>query len=153
MTWANHIQVAMRDAGTSAFLYWIGAENSTTNSALINLINNEVVPSKRFWAFAQFSRFVRPGAYRIEAASSNPNITVSSFKNENGRIATQLLNQGDLESQVNVHIAGLNGGMSVQPYITNNDYDLTHLAPIVSVKGGSFNAQIPARSLVTFVAL
>lgn len=153
LTWANHIQVSMRDAGTSAFLYWIGAENSTTNSALINLINNEVVPSKRFWAFAQFSKFVRPGAHRIEATSSNANITVSSFKNENGRIATQLLNQGDAESQVNVQIAGLRVGVPVQPYITNNDYDLKPLAPIASVKGGSFNAQIPARSLVTFVAL
>lgn len=153
LTWANHIQVAMRDAGTSAFLYWIGAENSTTNGGLINLINNEVIPSKRFWAFAQFSRFVRPGAYRIEAASSNLNITVSSFKNENGKIATQLLNQGDFESQVNVQIAGLKAGMSVQPYIANNDYDLKPLAPIVSVRGGFFNTQIPARSLVTFVAL
>lgn len=153
LTWANHIQVAMRDAGTSAFLYWIGAENSTTNGGLINLINNEVIPSKRFWAFAQFSRFVRPGAYRIEAASSNLNITVSSFKNENGKIATQLLNQGDFESQVNVQIAGLKAGMSVQPYITNNDYDLKPLTPIVSVRGGFFNTQIPARSLVTFVAL
>jgi O-glycosyl hydrolase len=153
LTWANHIQVAMRDAGTSAFLYWIGAENSTTNSGLINLINNEVIPSKRFWAFAQFSRFVRPGAYRIEATSTNLNITVTSFKNENGKIATQLLNQGDFESQVKVQIAGLKAGMSVHPYITNNDYDLSPLAPIVSVRGGSFNAQIPSRSLVTFVAL
>jgi O-glycosyl hydrolase len=153
LTWANHIQVAMRDAGTSAFLYWIGAENSTTNSGLINLINNEVIPSKRFWAFAQFSRFVRPGAYRIEATSSNLNITVTSFKNENGKIATQLLNQGDFESQVKVQIAGLKAGMSVHPYITNNDYDLSPLAPLVSVRGGSFNAQIPARSLVTFVTL
>ena len=92
LTWASHIQVALRDAGTSGFLYWIGAENLTTKSALINLINNEVIPSKRFWAFAQFSKFVRPGARRIEAVSSQANITVSSFKNNNGRIITQLLN-------------------------------------------------------------
>ncbi|KAJ5811938.1 hypothetical protein N7474_008239 [Penicillium riverlandense] len=153
MTWANHIQVSMRDAGTSAFLYWIGAENSTSNSALINLINNEVQPSKRFWAFAQFSKFVRPGARRIDASSSNANVTVSSFKNRNGAIATQLLNQGDADVKVNVRIDGLNSGVPVQPFITNNEYDLEHLAPIRLARDGSFNAQIPAWSMVSFVAV
>ena len=151
MTWANHIQVAMRDAGTSAFLYWIGAENSTTNSALINLINNEVVPSKRFWAFAQFSKFVRPGAYRIEAVSSDANLTVSSFENHNGNVATQLLNQGNEEVEVNVQIAGLKSGVAVKPYITNNEFDLEPLTPVLSGKCGSFQAHIPAWSMVSFV--
>ncbi|KAJ5198714.1 uncharacterized protein N7498_007831 [Penicillium cinerascens] len=151
LTWANHIQVALRDAGTSGFLYWIGAENSTTNSALINLINNEVIPSKRFWAFTQFSKFVRPGARRIEAVSSHANLTVSSFKNHNGRIATQLLNQGDLDVEVNVQVTGLKSGLSVEPYITNNDYDLELLAPIVSASGGSFQVKVPPRSMVTYL--
>lgn len=150
LTWANHIQVALRDAGASGFLYWIGAENSTTNSALINLINNEVIPSKRFWAFAQFSKFVRPGARRIEAVSSQANLTVSSFKNHNGRIATQLLNQGDSDIEVNVHITGLKSGLSVEPYITNNDYDLELLAPIASASDGSFQAKVPPWSMVTY---
>ncbi|KAJ5610662.1 hypothetical protein N7510_007381 [Penicillium lagena] len=153
MTWANHIQVSMRDAGTSAFMYWIGAENSTSNSALINLINNEVQPSKRFWAFAQFSKFVRPGARRIEASSSNDNVTVSSFRNHDGAIATQLLNQGDADVEINVQIDGLKSGVSVQPFITNNDYDLERLTPIRSTRDGSFNTKIPAWSMVSFVAV
>ncbi|CAL5873594.1 uncharacterized protein PFLUO_LOCUS7875 [Penicillium psychrofluorescens] len=153
MTWANHIQVSMRDAGTSAFLYWIGAENSTSNSALINLINNEVQPSKRFWAFAQFSKFVRPGARRIEAYSSNANVTVSSFKNYNGVIATQLLNQGDADVEISVQIGGLKSGVPIQPFITNNEYDLERLTPIKSAKDGFFQAQIPAWSMVSFVAV
>lgn len=47
LTWASHIQIAFASANVSAFLYWIGAENSTTNSGLINMINDEVIPSKR----------------------------------------------------------------------------------------------------------
>jgi len=143
----------MRDAGTSAFLYWIGAENANSNSALINLNDNEVQPSKRFWAFAQFSKFVRPGARRIEASSSNANVTVSSFKNHNGVIATQLLNQGDSEVEVRVQIAGLKAGASVQPFLTNNDYDLERLAPIRSARDGSFVTRIPAWSMVSYIAL
>lgn len=152
LTWANHIQVALRDAGVSAFLYWIGAENSTTSSGLINLINNEVIPSKRFWAFAQYSKFVRPGARRIESVSSYANLTVSAFENVDGRIATQLINQGNSTVAVNVKIAGLKSGVEVQPYITSNDHDLEALASIKSTKGGSFQVNIPAWSMVTYVA-
>ncbi|KAJ5621918.1 hypothetical protein N7528_005150 [Penicillium herquei] len=151
MTWAKHIQVAMRDAGTSAFLYWIGAENSTTNSALINLLGNEVQPSKRFWAFAQFSKFVRPGAHRIEASSSHSNVTVSSFENQNGKIATQLLNQLDVDVEVGVKVTGVGAGVVVHPYLTNNDYDLEAMASLKTGSGGSFNARVPARSMVSFV--
>ncbi|KAJ5929802.1 hypothetical protein N7454_006752 [Penicillium verhagenii] len=153
LTWANHIQVALRDAGTSAFLYWIGAENSTTNSALINLINTEVVPSKRFWAFAQFSKFVRPGSRRVEATSSHTNVTVSSFENQSGKIATQLLNQLDVEVDVSVQISGVKAGIAVQPYITNNEYDLEALGHIETLSGGLFKTKIPARSMVTFVTV
>lgn len=153
LTWANHIQVALRDAGVSGFLYWIGAENSTTNSGLINLINNEVIPSKRFWVFAQYSKFVRPGARRIESVSSYANLTVSSFENTDGRIATQLLNQGNSTVEVNVRIAGLKSGVWIKPYITNNEYDLEPQASIKSTTGGSFQAQIPAWSMVTYVAV
>ncbi|KAJ5670841.1 uncharacterized protein N7477_006204 [Penicillium maclennaniae] len=153
LTWAKHIQVALRDAGTSGFLYWIGAENSTTNSALINLVNNEVIPSKRFWAFAHFSKFVRPGARRIDAVSSHSNITASSFKNQNGRIAIQLLNQGGSDVLVQVLIAGLQSGVSVVPYVTSNDHDLEPLAPIVSESGGSFKATIPRWSMITYIAM
>ncbi|KAJ6015867.1 hypothetical protein N7540_010458 [Penicillium herquei] len=151
MTWANHIQVAMRDAGTSAFLYWIGAENSTTNSALINLLGNEVQPSKRFWAFAQFSKFVRPGARRIEASSSHSNVTVSSFENQNGKIATQLLNQLDLDIEVEIKVTGVGAGVVVRPYLTNNDYDLEVMGSLKTGSGGSFNTRVPARSMVSFV--
>lgn len=151
LTWANHIQVALRDAEVSGFLYWIGAENSTTNSGLINLINNEVIPSKRFWAFAQFSKFVRPGARRIAAVSSHANLTVSSFQNKDGRIATQLLNQGNSNVEVNVVITGLKSGVRVKPYLTNNDYDLESLSSVSLGNGASFKAEIPAWSMVTYL--
>ncbi|KAF5003438.1 hypothetical protein F66182_16135, partial [Fusarium sp. NRRL 66182] len=89
MTWANHIQTAFVDANVSAFIYWIGAENSTTNSGMINLINDEVIPSKRFWSMASFSKFVRPDAHRVKATSSEASVTVSAFENTNGVIAIQ----------------------------------------------------------------
>ncbi|VTT59643.1 unnamed protein product [Fusarium fujikuroi] len=106
MTWAGRIQTALVDANVSGFLYWIGAENSTTNSALINMIGDKVIPSKRFWAFASFSRFARPGAHRIEATSSFPLVTVSAFLNTDGTVATQVLNNDTVARNVQVVVSG-----------------------------------------------
>lgn len=153
MTWATNIQVALVDAHVSGFLYWIGAENSTTNSALINLVGNEVIPSKRFWAFAQFSKFVRPGARRVEATSSDSLLSVSSFINQDGSIATQVLNNADVAYEVSLQLqhAGPGNVGAVTPYLTNNDYDLEPLSPVRAC-GGTFKVSVPARSMMSLVS-
>lgn len=147
LTWANNIQVAFTKANVSAFLYWIGAENSTTNSALINLIDDEVVPSKRFWAYAQSSKFVRPGAKRIEATSSQHSVTVSAFQNANGNIAFQVI----INATTDCTCLGRSHCQHVMPYITSNLYDLQAQQAIVVGTDGCFNGTIPAKSLVSFV--
>lgn len=151
MTWARRIQVAFTDAHTSAFLYWIGAENTTANSALISLMDNAVVPSKRFYAFAQFSKFVQPGARRIDAFSANDLVTVSAFKNQDGTIATQLINNDTTPYEAEVKIRGLSHEEKVQPYLTNNNHDLEPLGPILPESDGVFRGHVPARSMVSFV--
>jgi O-glycosyl hydrolase len=96
---------------------------------------------------------VRPGARRIEAASTHANLTVSSFENKDGRLATQLINQGDSTMEASVRITGLKSGVQVRPYITNNDYDLEPLKAVLSKNGGIFQANVPARSMVTYVSV
>ncbi|KAK0392264.1 hypothetical protein NLU13_1760 [Sarocladium strictum] len=152
LTWASRIQTAFVDANVSGFLYWIGAENSTTNSALINMNGDEVIPSKRFWAFASFSKFARPGARRIEATSSTPLVTVSSFLNADGTVATQVLNNDTVPHGVLLTLAGAGRVRSLTPYLTDNAHDLTELARVKVSREGTFQATVPARSLVNFVS-
>jgi O-glycosyl hydrolase len=151
LTWARNIQVAFVAANVSAFLYWEGVENSTSNSALINLIGNTVVPSKRFWTFAQFSKFARPGARRVEATSSNPLLTVSSFFNTGGSVATQVISSATTEYTIDLQVKGCDGNSWVQPYLTNNANNLTQLPLIRASRDGVFTTSIPAFSLVSFV--
>lgn len=150
-TWARNIQVAFVQANVSAFLYWEGVENSTSNSALINLIGNTVVPSKRFWVFAQFSKFARPGARRVEATSSEPLLTVSSFLNKGGSVATQVISAATTDYTVDLSVKGSGGNFLVQPYLTNNANNLTQLPPIRANRDGTFTTSIPALSMVSFV--
>jgi O-glycosyl hydrolase len=89
--WANKIHQALTLSNVSGMLYWIGAETTDVNSALIRINNGTVVPSKRLWAFAQYSRFVRPGAVRVAAKSDVGYVRVSAFVNRGGKIAMQVL--------------------------------------------------------------
>lgn len=152
MTWANHIQVAFVNANVSGFVYWIGAENSTSNSGMINLIDDEVIPSKRFWSMASFSKFVRPNAVRVKAVSSNPSVTVSAFENTDGVIAVQVINNGTSDASLTIDLGKIHDKKpkTVTPWVTSNEYDLEPMKPI-EIKQDSFEATVPARSLTSFV--
>ncbi|KAH8674279.1 glycoside hydrolase superfamily [Xylariales sp. PMI_506] len=153
LLWARQVQVALVNANVSGFLYWIAAENSTTNSGLINLLGDEVVPSKRFWSMAQFSKFARPGARRVEATSSADLIYVSSFLNTDGKVATQVINNDTAAYDVTLSITGCKlHGASLVPYLTDNANNLTALDAVAISKDGTFKTTIPARSLVSFVS-
>ncbi|KAG5987113.1 hypothetical protein E4U54_005134 [Claviceps lovelessii] len=151
LTWAANIQTAYTQGNVSGFLYWIGGTPGKVNTGLINLLGDEVVPTKRFWAHAQFSKFARPGGRRISATSDVDTVTVSSFTNIDGSIATQVINNGTTSVDLDVAIKGLSPGASiVLPYLTDNDHDLEAL-PGIPLSGGRFKANVPARSLVSFV--
>ncbi|XP_014550292.1 glycoside hydrolase family 30 protein [Bipolaris victoriae FI3] len=139
-TWAEKIYTALVNANFSAYLYWEGAEDagtSPTNSALINLHGGVVTPSKRFWVYAQWSRFVRPGAVRIGASASTSSLKVSAFKNTDGSVAVQVLNTG--ASAATVSVSGVKGTASA--YITSESHTLDAMT----------GTSVPAHSMVTFL--
>ncbi|KAI1665774.1 Glycoside hydrolase family 30 protein [Pyrenophora tritici-repentis] len=139
-TWANKIYTALVDANFSAYLYWIGAEDggtNPTNSCLINVHGGVVVASKRFWAMAQWSRFVKPGAVRISAGGRTNTLKTSAFKNTDGSIAVQVLNNG--ASAMTVSISGVSGTASA--FITDESHELDAMT----------GTSVPAHSMVTFL--
>jgi glucuronoarabinoxylan endo-1,4-beta-xylanase len=73
-----------------------GANASTTtvtgpNTGLVNVNRGTVTTSGRLWAFAGFSRFIRPGAVRIGTTTSAPGLEVSAFRNRDGSLAVVVL--------------------------------------------------------------
>lgn len=154
LTWANNIQTAFTKGNVSAYIYWIGAEYGNVNTMLVRLNGNSVQIPKRYWAFAQFSRFVRPGAVRVSTTSTNSRLATSAFVNENGTVAVQVINQGTVD--VNVTLKGAAGtaavGRGVAAWLSNeaHDLDLTP-ADIDLVGDGVINGTVPARSFVSFI--
>ncbi len=154
-TWAQHIYTGLTSANLSAFFYWWGIIGSSTadNEGLLQLTGNgSVTTTGRLWAFANYSRFIRPGAVRIGASSGNSNLEVSAYKNTNGTVSIVVLNTANNAIMINSSLqnAGMAEGATVTSYLTN-EFNDTALQATTSVSGDAFSATIPARSLVTYV--
>jgi O-glycosyl hydrolase len=154
-SWAQNIYNGLANSNLSAFLYWWGSGTPTfngDNESLIqlNTTTGTVTPSGRLWAFANYSRFVRPGAVRIGAASGNSDLETLAFRNTNGSVAIVVLNTATTAqtTSFSVRRSGTPAPVAI-PYLTDNTHD-TAAQPPLRVRNGSFTATVPARSLVTY---
>ena len=154
VAWAQHIFTGLDNANLSAFLYWWGSTTPSENGdneGLVLINGSSVTPSGRLWAFGNFSRFVRPGAVRIGASTSDGNLTLDAFKNTNNTVTVVALNTGTGSDTVNFSLqnTGVANGAVVTPYLTNNSSSLA-AQPTTTVSGGAFTGTLPGRSLVTY---
>src|SRR5215472_7304760 len=155
LAWAQRIYQGLTGANLNAFLYWWGSTTPSENGddeGLIQINGSTVIASGRLWAFANYSRYIHPGAVRIAATSSNSGVDISAFKNTDGTVAIVALNTGTSADPITYSLSGTGtpNGATVTPYLTNSANDAA-AQPATSVSGGSFSASVPARSLVTYV--
>ncbi|KAK1834016.1 glycoside hydrolase superfamily [Podospora conica] len=155
-TWANNVHAALTQGNVSAYFYWVGAQDrsSNTNSKLIRVVGSgegkKVEASKRLWAMAGWSRFVRPGAVRVgvEGVGSS-GLKVTGFKGTEGEVVVVVVNGGAAERGVTV---GVQGGFVVgkaEVWVTDGRRDLERGE--VKVEGGKAVGSVPGRGMVTFV--
>ena len=152
-TWAQNIYTGLTKANLGAFLYLWGANTSTTtitgpNTGLVEVKGNTVATSGRLWAFASYSRFIRPGAVRIGTTTSAAGLEVSAFRNSDGSIAVVVLNSAHSRQVATFSLRGL-GAAHVTPYLTDTSHELSAQTPI-TVRNSAFTATLPPRSLVSY---
>jgi len=154
LTWAQHVFAGLDSANLNAFLYWWGSTTPSANGdneGLVEINGSTVTPTGRLWALGSWSRFVRPGAVRIGATTSDGNLTLDAFKNTNGSISIVALNTGTSSDADTFSLTGtgIANGATVTPWLTNSSNNIAAEAA-TSVSGGAFTYTLPARSLVTF---
>jgi O-glycosyl hydrolase len=156
-SWAQNIYTGLTAANLNAFLYWWGSTTTKENGdneglILINLNSSgaatSVSSSGRLWAFANYSRFVRPGAVRIGASSADGDLEVTAFRNGNGSVAVVALNTATTAQAATFSLQGA-GGSQARPYLTDAAHEVA-AQPAIPVSNGSFTATLPARALVTY---
>ena len=155
LVWADNLYNSLTKAQVNGYLYWWFAIRNASNSDnedLIHLYDTTYTVTKRLWAFANYSRFIRPGATRIDATSGNTNLHITAAKNTDGSYAIVVLNTATTDETTSFDLSGGNYAKTVTPYLTNATND-TSQQPAISTVGTGFSAVIPARSLVTYQIL
>ncbi|WP_155057980.1 cellulose binding domain-containing protein [Streptomyces blattellae] len=147
---AQKIHTALTGGNVSAYLYWYGVSSSNT-AAFIQSDGTNYSVSKRLWAMGSYSRYIRPGATRIGASTSDGNLRLSAFRNTDGSVVVVALNAAGTATPVSYALqnTGVTTGTAT-PYLTGSSNSMTEQSPI-AVGGGAFTATVPARSLATYV--
>ena len=140
-------------ANVSVWNYWWLVNGlSNDNEGLINLIGeSSYVANKRLFTLGNFSRFIRPGYYRIgSSVNPAPGISMSAYKDlKTGRFAVVVINANPGPQAY--RLSGLPASVHwTTPYVTSATKNLAAEAK-VPVASGTFSARLAPMSVTTFV--
>jgi glucosylceramidase len=117
--WGNVIFSDL-EAGTSAWIYWnmildeSGGPwavspihgnpdpNEQHPVVIINKKTHEITYTGLYYYLAHFSKFVRPGAVRVQTSGKVEGVRVMTFQSAEGDFVAQLLNSGNQDTAVNL---------------------------------------------------
>lgn len=128
---------------------------SNTNEKLIKVDNSTSTyeVAKRLWAFANWSRFVRPGATRVGSSGGGGGVKTAAFRNVDGSIAVVAISSGASAASVTIKITGAGAGAAapktVEAYVSDNTHNCEKTAATVA-DDGTITGSVAGRSITTF---
>jgi glucosylceramidase len=147
---AADIQNTLTVGNASAYVYWTGASLGATRG-LIQIADpgDGYRVSKRLWALAAFSRFIRPRAVRVTADVTDPALQVTAFRNADGSRVIEILNSGTTAVSHDFTVAG---GHDKHPdvYVTDATRSVTPTGAATG-SGHTLTVQLAPRALTTIV--
>ncbi|HVM32406.1 MAG TPA: carbohydrate binding domain-containing protein [bacterium] len=150
---AAWVQQCIVGASMNAYHAWWLYPTGSTNEALIGTDN---ASTKKLWCLGNWSRFVRPGYYRMGATvSPAAGVSLSAFKSDNSSspatVVIVAINSGTGASSTTFNLNGFSV-TSMTPWVTDASNNLTRQTD-VAVSGGSFTYNLGAKSVVSFVGV
>ncbi|MER6495674.1 glycoside hydrolase family 30 beta sandwich domain-containing protein [Streptomyces griseorubiginosus] len=139
----EHVHRALVDAEFQAYVWWYIRRG-------YGPMREDGQISKRGAAMAHFAKYVRPGHVRI-AVTANPqsNVYLSAYRGSGSRLVIVAVNKGTSSVSQQFTLVN-NASTGVSSWLTDGSRNLAAQSRI-AVSNGSFTAQLPARSLTTFV--
>ena len=157
---AQQIITDINSMNPSAWVLWQAIENksssdpkNSSNWGLIkadfsNLERPEYQVTKKFWAFANFTKFIRPG-YRF-LKSDNPDVLMAENPKTN-EVAIVMVNPGIVSRRLDIRLPDAKRGkLTCKTFITQAKDNLTALEPAPCASGLSVYSR--PMSVVTVVA-
>lgn len=149
LTWASKIATGVLSANLSAYIYWQGLEVSQpqASSYLVAVLDYATAtPSGRLWAFAQWSRFIRPGAVRLGTTGAIAGVQVGAFENADGSVVVVFTNTGSSAQSAAVSFGGFSPS-TASAWLTDNANTVN--ATSAELSGGVVTVSLPSYSVVT----
>jgi len=148
---ALHVAGVIHDdlviGNVAEWVWWLGMSSSRFCDGLIHVwLNSDdrgLVVTRRLWALAHWSRFVKPGWTRIEATASTSQIRVSAFASpESDRLVCVIINESDAGVELQLDANGVRQWQHVESYVTDRKR---------SLEATKTTGKVAARSLTTMV--
>jgi O-glycosyl hydrolase len=160
---ARVIHFDLTKANAAAWQWWTAVSKVDYKDGLIYTDfknagdEQNILTSKLLWALGNYSKFIRPGAERIaltgldESAASE--LLGSAYVHEGEQTVTAVfVNNGDEDKHVQLSLKGLDKFSSLkalESYITSAGSDLARGEDVAVRDDQTFEAIIPAKSIVT----
>ncbi|MFH1890390.1 MAG: glycoside hydrolase, partial [Candidatus Kuenenbacteria bacterium] len=150
---AKNIHDHMTISETNAWLWWmIFGTNKTYYEILVDYKSDtgEYIAFKKLYCIGNYSRFIRPGYYRIDSTTEpESGVYTSAYKGPDSELVIVAINDNSSSRSVDFSITGGNFGSSAIPYVTSETKNLEKMSDI-TVSGNNFSAALPAKSVTTF---
>ncbi len=156
---ARVIHADLTITNVSAWQWWTALSGADYKDGLVYVEYGEpgdpeiIYESKLLWAFGNFSRFIRPGARRIDLAGADNiyGLLGSAYVSASGdELVLVFINMAETEAKVSLKLKGLPKGKTIDaftPHVTSEKDDLRAYPPVDSGR----RYVVPRRSAVTLV--
>ncbi|GIJ50268.1 hypothetical protein Val02_71540 [Virgisporangium aliadipatigenens] len=147
-TIAESIHQSFAEANASAYVYWVATSLGTTR-AFVQIANegDGYRVSKRLWAFAAYSRFIRPGAVRVPVTFAEEGVKATAFRNRDGALVVELLNTNT--SEVRTDFRSDTRFRHATIYRTDTTHDVAKVGAASPRDARRLALTLPARALTT----
>jgi len=151
--WAKVLHTHIADNRTNGWLYWWAMSPYPAGGSMVHMDTktNTYTVDKRLYTIGNYSRFVKPGYFRVQTNSElSSGVLVSAYKSEQARqlvvvVINENVNPRDLELRLN----GINATRAA-PWRTSQTEDLAGL-PELNITDNTLKAILAPGSVTTFV--
>jgi glucuronoarabinoxylan endo-1,4-beta-xylanase len=151
--WAKVLHTHIAENNTNAWLYWwaVTFPNSGQGMTHINSKNKTYTVDKRLYTMGNYSRFVRPGYFRVNTNSElGSGVLVSAYKSEpDKKLILVAINENVAARKMELKLTGVNAA-SAESWRTSETEDLKSL-PKIPLSDNTMNATLAPGSVTTFV--
>jgi glucuronoarabinoxylan endo-1,4-beta-xylanase len=123
ISWGRHMHRLLVNSHVSAYLWWWGTNYIEMDDGEALLCANGEA-RKLLYVLGNYSRFIRPGYYRIDAEGSTEEILASAYKDlASGKFAIVVINTSPSDCDLNITLNGFSA-KTIIPWITSDTKNL-----------------------------